>query len=197
MNRLLILVFILSGLNLSIFGHEPKCLSKEYYNLNSLGFAHSEYDTISNGLYPGFYKIYSQAVSNTFSEDIKEIKYFNELFRFESIDTNKIKSFCLINNLDALLISKVYFLSRDFVYKGFLGLEKIYNPHLFQQGLFCFYVEIKMFDKYGNLILNSTATSLNGYDANKSLTNGFKKALKKAKEQQYITTTKISYPQIR
>jgi len=183
MVRLITIIIILISTSTSIFGQGKPYLSREYYNLNSLGFAYSEYDTISNGLYPGYYKIYTQAVNQTFHEDIKEINYYNELIRFESIDTIKIISLCERNKLDAILITKVYFLSRDFVYKGFLDLDKIYNPGLFQQGSFCFYVEIKLFGKSGNLILNSNAITLNGYNANKSLTNGFKKALINAKDK--------------
>lgn len=181
MNRLIIIAFAFFSANTLSFGQRISYLSNDYYNLNSIGLVHSEYDTISNGLYPKYYEIYSEVVNEIFSEDIKEIENLDEILLTEPLDTFKIKSLCETNNLDAILVSKNYFLSRDFVYKGFLGLKKIYNPKIMQQGQYCFYVDIKILDKKGELILNSTALTLYGYNAKRSLRNGIKRALKKAK----------------
>ena len=181
MNKITTSISCLIIVSSSIYGQNQRYLSDGYFDIKSIGFAYSEYDTISNGLYSGFYDIYEQAVKNAFIKDIQEIKFFNELLRFDIIDTNKIVTLCSFNNLDAFLITKTYFLSRDFVYKGFLHLDKIYNPQLFQQGPYCFYVEIKIFDKKGKLVLNSTAITLNGYNASKSRKNGFQKAIENVK----------------
>jgi hypothetical protein len=181
MNGIITTISFLIIVNSAIFGQNQRYLSDDYFDIESIGFAYSEYDTISNGLYSGFYDIYKQAIISALTKDIPEIKFLNELLRFESIDTNKIVTLCDYNNLDAFLITKTYFLSRDFIYKEFLQLDKIYNPKLFQQGPYCCYVEIKIINKKGKLILNSTAITLNGYNASKSLKNGFQKAIDNVK----------------
>jgi hypothetical protein len=181
MNKIITCIFFLIIVISANYGQNQRYLSDDYFDIKSIGFAYSEYDTISNGLYPDFYDIYKQAIKNAFIKDIQEIKFFNELLKFEIIDTNKIVTLCSLNNLDAFIITKTYFLSRDFIYKGFLHLDEIYNPHLLQQGLYCFYVEIKIIDKKGKLVLNSTAITLNGYNAYKSLRNGFRKAIENVK----------------
>jgi len=183
MKRLKTIVIILLGINSFIFCQEREYLSPKYNDLNSLGYTYSEYDTISNGLYPEFYDILSQSVNEAFAEDFQQIKCLHKFVRIEHpIDTSEIKLLCRTNNVDAILITKIYFLSRDFVYKGFLNLENIYKPLLNPQGLFCFYVEIRIFDKNGDLVLNSSGVTYNGSNAKKSLSNGFEKAIKKAKK---------------
>lgn len=183
MRSFTIAILILVGFNSVTNGQTKSYLSDDFYKINKLGYVYSEYDNISNGLYDKFYEIFSLAINNNFGVDIKEIKNLNDTLSFELLDTLKIKSLQKENNLDAILITKVYFLSRDFIYKGFLGLDDIYNPKVMQQGPFCFYAEIKVFNNSSQVLLNSSAISLNGHNAKKSLNNAFKKAMKKVKNK--------------
>ena len=167
----------------SIKGISQPFILPEYKEVKSLRFVHSEYDIITQGLYLKFYSDFTFAVRKTFENEINGIKYFDKLIRCESIDTNQIINICREEGLDAFLVTRIYFFQRDFIYKSFLGLDHINKQKPFQQGAYPCYMEIKIFNKSGRLILWSESYPINGYTAKKSILAGLKKALEKAKEE--------------
>jgi len=97
---LLLLMVIMQGYSQTIH-----LKTKELESISNLGIVHSEYDTISLGLYEEYYDIFKNEFTDGFSSaGIKNVMYIPEVLSFENIDKDEITKFCTDHGIDALLI---------------------------------------------------------------------------------------------
>lgn len=138
-------------------------LDPKFSDIKSLGLAYSEFDTISEGLYPNFTSLLQTSLINSFHDiGIDEVRLINQLVTTNSIDTANIITIMNENDFDAFLITKTFFLSRGFVYKGFLELDEIYKPKVMKPGNFDMYIELKVIDKSGRILFWDRAITITG-----------------------------------
>jgi len=178
---LLLLMVIMQGYSQTIH-----LKTKELESISNLGIVHSEYDTISLGLYEEYYDIFKNEFTDGFSSaGIKNVMYIPEVLSFENIDKDEITKFCTDHGIDALLISKIYFLRTSFIYKSFLNLDDIEKPSMIT-GKPDIYFELKIFDQKGNNIIWTTHKVQTGNSSMVSpqwtINKGLKKTIKKLKK---------------
>lgn len=129
---------------------------KKTIDLNSIGkigIVRSEYDTISSGLFKDYYKVFENSFSkNLIASGVDSVGYLKDVFNFDTIERHMISQLCEDKNLDGLLITKIYFLSRAFIYKNFLNRNDLEGRSMFS-GDADIYISIKIFDRTGNLTI--------------------------------------------
>ncbi len=182
MNKYKFFLITFLGIVLQIDSFSQSFILQDYNKIKSIGYAHSEYDTITQRLYSKYYADLNIAIKNTFKNDIGKINFQDFMLKSESIDTSQIIKICKEQQLDAFLVTKIYFLQMNFLYKGFLALDNINKQKFYQQGAYPCYVEIKIFDNSGQLILWSESFPMNGYTPREAIQSGLINALKKAKK---------------
>ena len=78
--------------------------------------------------------------------------YLHTVIAFDNIDTLKLRGICKENAFDVILLTKLYFISKYFIYKGFLNIKPDNQQFLaFTDSDVC--VEMKLFDKNGKLLI--------------------------------------------
>jgi hypothetical protein len=162
--------------------------SIELKAIDKLGIIHSEYDSISFGLYNEFYTDFKTAFDkNLKAAGIDNFHFISEVLSYEKIDSNAIKEMCTKNDIDALLITKIYFLRNSFIYKNFLNLKQIEKASMVT-GKADIYIEIKIFDKNSKMVIWTSDKVQTGNSSmvtpNWTINKGIEKSIKKiAKEK--------------
>jgi hypothetical protein len=116
------------------------------YDFNKLGFSQPANEMTLNKIKENTSKIYQNAIENYFTN--KKIKIEkHDLTKFESInsiDTEEIKKICNDNNLDGYICTQIKYKFVDNYYM-FIPLGKSEDA----------FVEMKLYDKNGMLIINT------------------------------------------
>lgn len=151
--------------------------------ISNLGIAYSEYDTINAGLYKPYYEVFQNEFLNILTNSgVKNISFTEVVISFESISESEIIEICKNQSLDAFLISKIYFLRNSFIYKSFLNLDEIEDPSMIT-GKADVYMELKIFNKFGQLMIWTTHKVQTGSSSMVSpkwtINKGLKKTIKK------------------
>ncbi len=180
--KFLITSTILFVNSLIIYSQNIRIKTLELNSISKIGISYSEYDTINQGFFNPYCTVFKNEFKNNLSNaGIKKIVFLDDTISFESIKKSDIENSCTKNNLDAFLISKIYFLRNSFIYKSLLNLEEIDKPSLIT-GKSDIYLELKIFDRNGELIVWTDTKVQTG---NSSMVNpqwtinkGLKKTLK-------------------
>ena len=182
MKKALLYFVVLHFIIFNVMGQNRETKLAELSSLTRVGYGISEFDTISQRLFPEYMEHYLSAVDVSLSEfGVLETQFHSELFTFQTIDTAFIIRKCSEEDLEGFLLTKIYFLSRGVVYKGLLDIEDLYIPKRYRPGAYDVFVELKFFNAKGGLILGSTAKTAAGFGPELTIKNGIKKALKKMK----------------
>lgn len=157
--------------------------SIELKAIEKLGIIHSEYDSISAGLYSEFYTDFKTAFDKHLkSAGINDLHFISEVLSYEKIDSNAIKEICTKNDINALLITKIYFLRSSFIYKNFLNLSQIEKASMVT-GKADIYIEIKIFDKNSKMVIWTSDKVQTGNSSmvspNWTINRGIEKSIKK------------------
>ncbi len=120
---------------------------------NKFGYVNSEYDTVTNGLYSNANYLFTSTVNDFIEANSTATPaYLQTVIAYDNIDTLKLKNICNDNGFDVILLTKLYFISRYFVYKGLLNIKPDNQQFLsFTQSDVC--VEMKLFDNKGKLLV--------------------------------------------
>jgi len=118
-----------------------------------LGYVNSEYDTVTNGLYSNANYLFTSTVNDFIKTNSTATPaYLHTMIAYDNIDSLKLKNICKENGFDVILLTKLYFISRYFVYKGLLNIKPDNQQFLsFTQSDVC--VEMKLFDNQGKLLV--------------------------------------------
>lgn len=182
MKKTFLLFAIQLFVGLNAFGQNNEIKKIELSSLSTIGYGMSEFDTISQRLFSDYQLHFLPAVDGTLREfGVKEPKYYPQLFTFQTIDTASIIEICTEEDLEGFLITKIYFLSRGSVYKGLLEIEDLYIPKRYRPGAYDVFVELRLFNSKGELVIESSAKTVAGFGPELTIKNGIKKALKKVK----------------
>jgi hypothetical protein len=148
-----IFTFLLALTGCSSIGNKIIYRSSDPIEFQRIGYVNSEYDTVTNGLFPLSNALFTSTVNDfTITKGNFKPNYLNTVIAYDNIDTLKLKRICKENDFDVILLTKLYFISNYFVYKGFLNIKPDNQQFLaFTNSDVC--VEMKLFDKYGKLLI--------------------------------------------
>ncbi len=153
MIRKILIFSILLMSVINIYTQDIKLKTAELNSISTLGIIYSEYDTINQGLYDPYFSVFRNEFKNNLTAaGIRKIVFIDDTISFESITNSEIKKICNQYNIDALLISKIYFLRLSFIYKSFLNLEMIEEPSMIT-GKPDISMELRIFNSHGELII--------------------------------------------
>ena len=194
--KIIIITIILIVNDLIIFSQTVRLKTLELNSISTLGICYSEYDTINQGLYDSYFVVFKNVFKNNLSDaGIKKIVFLDDTVSFESLNKSDIENICTKNNLDAFLISKIYFLRNSFIYKSFLNLKEIEGPSMIT-GKPDIYMELKVFNRNGELILWTDTKVQTGNSSmvgpEWTINKGLKTTLKKIKKTK-ITVANNAY----
>jgi len=142
----LIGLFVLSTLT-GCFTSGTKTIYKadNAMSVNNLGYLQLTNDSSLSKVYPKTNEIYKEALTNTFKQyGLSNIQYTEAIIDYDNPDIEAIKSICLNNNMDALLISQLIFIRQISMGKTIVGAE----------------VNSKLYDRNGKLLVNASHNTL-------------------------------------
>lgn len=144
--------------------------------INKVGFARIEGDTIVAKVYPQTDSIFKATVLGELSKySTKSVYPINKELSVSQPDTAAIREACRVNNLDGLLLSRIKFINITYTTLYILPVGKNYDTD----------VEMKLFDKEANLLLDVRYKTLSNNlyleppTADKSIRNGTQGAIKR------------------
>ena len=88
------------------------------------GYVNSEYDTVTNSLYSEANYLFTSTVNNFIETNTTAVpSYLQTVIAYDNIDTLKLKNICKDNDFDVILLTKLYFMGRYFVYQRLLNIK--------------------------------------------------------------------------
>jgi hypothetical protein len=177
-NTVLKLAILLSLASCSSIGNKILYKSNDPIEFKRVAYVNSEYDTVTNGLYYPANYLFTTTVDTFLVKHSNAIPlYFHTVIAYDNIDTLKIKRICKENNCDVLLLTKLYFISRYFLYKGLLNIKPDNQQFLsFTNSDVC--VEMKLFDRTGKLLIFISYNTPQGNGTANSPKEGIVKGIK-------------------
>ena len=176
------LVILISFASCSSIGNKILYRTADPIHLTKLAYVNSEYDTVTNGLYPPANAVFTSTVDSFIvNHSLASPQYIHTTIAFDNIDSLKMKNICQENDCDAILLTKLYFISKYFIYKKFLNIKPDNQQFLaFTESDVC--VEMKLFDKNGKLLIFSSYNTAEGngtvFSPKEGISKGIKGSLK-------------------
>ena len=162
----------------SSIGNKILYKSPDSIRFEKFGFVNSEYDTVTNKLYPPANSLFTSTVNDfILTNGSSTPHYLQTVIAYDNIDTLKMKKLCKENNLDVILITKLYFISKYYIYKGLLNCKPDNQQFLaYTNSDVC--VEMKLFNKNGKLLLFISYNTPQGNGTANSPKEGIVKGIK-------------------
>jgi hypothetical protein len=176
MKIFIISLFVLTGLT-GCFTSGTKTIYKadKSFSINNLGYVQLTNDSALSKVYPKTNELYKDEVAKVFKQNgINNLQYAVTIINYDNPDVESIKSLCLTNNMDALLISQLVFTRQISGTKTYVGTE----------------VDSKLYDRYGTLLVNASHNTLQDNTYRMPITNideavrqGTKKAITRVSQE--------------
>lgn len=185
------LILITFFFTYSAFCQEVLKKEIELNQIEKVNIFRTEYDSINAGLYKSYYEVFKKNFSDyLFEAGVKDIEFSPEIIKFESPDQEQILNITKNYQSEYLLVSKIFFLRRSFLYKSFLNIDKLEKTPMFA-GNPDIFIAIRIYDKNGELVIWTTHKVLTGAnsfaDPEWTIEKGINNSIAKIKKSKFVT----------